>query len=171
MAKVTLGGRSYEVEVRGEIVVVDGNEFPIRQREDADYVTVTSGGVGYRVQLPPEAERVSGMQVHVDYRPFTVEIEGRFGAGPAPREARSAPAATAAPRAGVKGGVSAAIAGRVLKIKVAKGDTVAQGHVLLLLEAMKMENEIKATAAGTVTEILVSEGDRVSEGQTLIVIG
>jgi biotin carboxyl carrier protein len=170
MAKVTLGGRSYDVEVRGEMVVVDGQEFSIKQREDNDYVTVISGGVGYRVQLPAEAERVSGMQVQIDYRPFIVEIEGRPGGGPAPREARSVPVA-AAPRAGVKGGVSAAIAGRVLKVKVAKGDTVAQGHVLLLLEAMKMENEIKATAAGTVTEILVAEGDRVSEGQTLIVIG
>ena len=170
MAKVTLGGRSYEVEVRGEIVVVDGNEFPIKQREDAGYVTVTSGGVGYRVQLPPEAERVSGMQVHVDYRPFTVEIEGRLGAGPAPREARSAPV-VAAPRAGVKGGVSAAIAGRVLKLKVAKGDTVAQGHVLLLLEAMKMENEIKSPADGVVQEVVVSEGSRVAEGETMVVVG
>lgn len=171
MAKVTLGGRSYDVEVRGDTVVVDGHEFAIKQREDTGFTTVTSGGVGYRVQLPPEAERVSGMQVKVDYRPFTVEIEGRIGAGPAPREARTAMPVAAAPRAGVKGGVSAQIAGRVLKVKVAKGDAVKQGDVVLLLEAMKMENEIKASADGTVTEVLVAEGDRVGEGQTLLVIG
>lgn len=171
MAKVTIGGRSYEVEVKGETVVVDGHEFPIKLREDAGYTTVTAGGVQYRVQAPPEGQRESGMAVQVDYRPFTVEIEGRLGGGPAPREPRAVAAAGgAAPRPGVKGGVTAQIAGRILTLKVKVGDAVKQGDVLLLLEAMKMENEIKAPADGTVKEILVKEGDRVTEGQAMVVV-
>ena len=70
----------------------------------------------------------------------------------------------------MKGGVAAQIAGRILSIKVKVGDTVAKGDVLLLLEAMKMENEIKSPTDGIVKDIPVKEGDRVSEGQVLAVV-
>ena len=63
MAKVTIGGRSYEVEVRGEKVIVDGHEYAITVREEAAYATVNAGGVPYRVQLPPAGSRESGMEV------------------------------------------------------------------------------------------------------------
>jgi len=169
MAKVTVGGRTYDVEVRGESVVVDGNEIAVKVRDENGYSTVTAGGVAYRVQLPPADQRQSPLQAQVDYRPFTFEFEGRFGGGPAPRPVREAPAG-AAPRAAAKGGVSAQIAGRVMSIKVKAGDAVKRGDVLLLLEAMKMENEIKAPADGVVKEILVAEGARVAEGETLVVI-
>lgn len=171
MATVTIGGRKYEVEVRGDKVIVDGQEYPVNVREETGYAAVNAGGVAYRVQLPGAAERQSGMTVEVDHRPFTFEYEGRLGGGPAPREARS-PAATGggAPRAAVKGAVTAQIAGRVLSIKVTAGQSVARGDVLLLLEAMKMENEIKAPADGVVKEIAVAEGTRVAEGETLVII-
>jgi biotin carboxyl carrier protein len=171
MAKVTVGGRSYEVEVRGDAVIVDGHEYAVTVRDDGAYRTVHAGGVGYRVQLPPEAGRSSGMEVQVDYRPFVVEYEGGFGGAPAPRPQRAAATGGApAARAAVKGGVAAPIAGKVLRVNVAAGATVAAGDVLLVLEAMKMENEIKAPAAGTVKELRVAEGARVSEGDTLAVI-
>lgn len=170
MAKVTIGGRSYDVEVRGETVVVDGAEFPVKVREEAAHTTVTAGGVAYRVQLPPEGERQSGMAVHVDYRPFTMQWEGRLGGGSAPREPKAAGASAPAPKAGVKGGIAAQIAGRILSVRVKAGDAVKQGDVLLILEAMKMENEIKAPADGRVKEVLVAEGTRVTEGETLAVL-
>lgn len=171
MATVTIGGRKYDVEVRGDKVVVDGHEYAVKVREEQGYATVNAGGVAYRVQLPPAGERQSGMTVEVDYRPFTVEYEGRLGGGPAPRESRT-PAAggSGATRAAVKGAVTAQIAGRVLSIKVSVGQAVARGDVLLLLEAMKMENEIKAPADGVVKEIAVAEGGRVAEGEVLVVI-
>lgn len=171
MATVTIGGRSYEVEVRGDTVIVDGHEFPVSVREEAAYATVSAGGAPYRVQLPPQGERQSGMNVQVDYRPFTFEYEGRLG-GPAPR-ARAAGGVAAAPPAAVgatKGGVQAQIAGRIMSVKVQPGNQVVRGDILLILEAMKMENEIKAPADGTVKEVLVKDGDRVVEGTVLIII-
>ena len=53
MTSVTIGGRTYDVEVRGDTVVVDGHEFPITVREEAAHTLVTARGVGYRVQAPP----------------------------------------------------------------------------------------------------------------------
>lgn len=170
MAKVTIGGRSYDVEVKGDSVVVDGHEFPVKVSGEGIHRTVSAGGVQYRVQLPEVDARQSGMAVEVDYRPFTLEWEGRLGGAAvrAPRAASSS--AVAGARAAVAGGVVAPIAGKVLRVVAKAGDTVAPGDVLLVLEAMKMENEIKATAAGTVKEILVIEGARVGEGETLVVV-
>ena len=172
MAKVTIGGRSYDVEVRGDTVIVDGHEFPVVVREESAYATVTAGGAPYRVQLPPQGERQSGMSVQVDYRPFTFEYEGRLG-GPAPRaRAAGGGTATAQPATGAatRGAVQAQIAGRVLSVRVQAGNQVVRGDILLILEAMKMENEIKAPADGTVKEVLVKDGDRVAEGAVLVVV-
>ena len=171
MATVTIGGRSYEVEVRGETVVVDGHEFAVTVERGEAYDTVTAGGVGYRVALPPEGERESGMAVEVDHRPFTLEWEGRLGGGPARRAAKPVSARSAPASGGnVAGGVAAQLSGRVLRVAVAAGETVEAGQLLLVLEAMKMENEINAPRAGTVKDVPVGEGDQVSEGDTLVVL-
>jgi glutaconyl-CoA decarboxylase len=60
--------------------------------------------------------------------------------------------------------------GKVLSLKVAVGDSVNNGDLVLLLEAMKMENEIFATASGKVAEIRVNSGDSVNTGDVLLVI-
>lgn len=171
MAKVTIGGRSYEVEVKGEVVVVDGHEFVVTMRDDAGYTTVKAGDQQYRLQLPKGDERVSGMTAQIDYRPVQIDWEGSLSATPL-RPVRSAAASgpIAAPRTATKGGIVAQIAGRVLALKVKVGDVVKAGDVLLLLEAMKMENEIKARADGTVTALPVPEGGRVAEGDVLAVV-
>ncbi len=59
----------------------------------------------------------------------------------------------------------------VLKIKVKKGDNVAKGDVMMVLEAMKMENYIHAPHGGTVKDIFVKEGSIVSAGDALLIIG
>jgi len=173
MAKVTIAGRTYDVEVRGDSVIVDGHDFPVTVREEKAFTLVNAGGVGYRVQLPPAGDRASGMRVDVDYRPYTVNFEGRLGGGPATRAPRPATASATGSAAGpaVAGAVAAQIAGRIITVKVKVGDTVARGDVLLLLEAMKMENEVKAPADGTVKQVLVTDGQRVAEGEGLVVLG
>jgi acetyl-CoA/propionyl-CoA carboxylase biotin carboxyl carrier protein len=61
--------------------------------------------------------------------------------------------------------------GKIVSVKVKKGDQVKAGQVLCVVEAMKMENEIASSKAGVVKEVYVSEGSSVSEGEPLFVVG
>lgn len=81
-------------------------------------------------------------------------------------------AAPAAPAAGLAAGevMKSPMPGNILKINVTQGQKVAEGDVLLILEAMKMENEISATKAGTIAQIAVSKGQVVETGTPLVVI-
>ena len=92
-------------------------------------------------------------------------------AAPAPVAAPAA-AAPSAPSAGLASGevVKSPMPGNILKINVAQGQQVSEGEVLIILEAMKMENEIVATRAGTVSQVAVSKGQVVETGTPLIVI-
>ena len=93
-------------------------------------------------------------------------------AAAAPAAAAAAPAAAAPAAAGLAAGtvVEAPMPGNVLKINVAQGQTVKEGDVLLVLEAMKMENEITATKSGTVAQIVTAKGAVVETGSPLVVI-
>ncbi|WP_043528309.1 sodium-extruding oxaloacetate decarboxylase subunit alpha [Litchfieldella xinjiangensis] len=66
--------------------------------------------------------------------------------------------------------ITAPLAGNIFKVHVKPGDSVAEGDVVIILEAMKMETEVRAASAGTVSEVKVKEGDSVSVGDTLIVL-
>ena len=67
--------------------------------------------------------------------------------------------------------VNASLPGNVLRVETSVGASVAEGDVLLVLEAMKMEIEVKAPKAGTVQSILVAQGDKVVNGTPLVTIG
>ena len=96
-------------------------------------------------------------------------------AAPAP-QAAAAPAvpapAAAAPAAALAAGevIKSPMPGNILKINVTQGQRVEEGDVLLILEAMKMENEVVATKSGTVAQIVVSSGNVVETGSPLVVI-
>ena len=81
------------------------------------------------------------------------------------------PAAAPAPAPAGASVVEAPMPGKILKISVSVGASVSSGDVLLILEAMKMENEISAPAGGTVREIRAREGDSVNTGDVLVVLG
>ncbi|MBT8362506.1 MAG: acetyl-CoA carboxylase biotin carboxyl carrier protein subunit [Desulfobacterales bacterium] len=66
--------------------------------------------------------------------------------------------------------ITAAMPGTILEVKAAEGDTVVRGEALLILEAMKMENEIMAPCDGVISEIHVAVGASVNSGDLLIVI-
>lgn len=90
-----------------------------------------------------------------------------------PKAAAAEPAAMRAPRpaAGGQGAVHSPLPGTVLKMLVKEGDTVQEGQTLLVLEAMKMENNVDAPQAGKVTAVSVNTGDAVMEGDVLLTIG
>ena len=86
----------------------------------------------------------------------------------------AAPAAAPAPAAvSVAAGesVTAPMPGTILKVNVQNGQAVKAGEVLVVLEAMKIENEILAPKAGTVTQVAVQKGSNVDTGAPLVVIG
>jgi biotin carboxyl carrier protein len=65
-------------------------------------------------------------------------------------------------------GVFAPVPGKVVDIKVKEGDSVKEGDLVLILEAMKMENELHAAKAGTIAAVLVNKGDQTTKGQLLV---
>ena len=92
-------------------------------------------------------------------------------AAPAAPVAAAAPAAVAAPVSVAAGeAVKSPMPGNILKINVTQGQQVNEGDVIMVLEAMKMENEIVATRSGTIAQIAVSKGAVVETGAVLAVI-
>lgn len=112
--------------------------------------------------------------INVNGTLYEVEVEeigGAPKAAPAPVSApAAAPAAAPAPAAAGGTAVSAPMPGNIIDVKVKVGDTVAEGDVLCILEAMKMENEIMAPKAGTVTAVSTSKGATVNTGDALFSI-
>ena len=142
-------------------------------------------GVDYEVEI----EEVEGniAKVNVNGIPFEVELQKPINAAkhptmirpkveaPKPAAATPPPAAPApaAPAAPVGAGtpLKAPLPGTIVDVKVAVGQQVNVGDVVLILEAMKMQNNIEAEYAGTVTSITVKQGDTVMEGSVLLTIG
>lgn len=81
-----------------------------------------------------------------------------------------APAAHPSSESAVSVGFPAPLAGNVFKVLVKAGDPVAAGQVVIILEAMKMETEVRATSAGVVRDLLVREGDAVKVGESLMML-
>ncbi|MDR0519651.1 MAG: acetyl-CoA carboxylase biotin carboxyl carrier protein subunit [Clostridiales Family XIII bacterium] len=124
---------------------------------------ITVNGTAYAV----EVEEVGGAPVVTSAAPVAAPAPAP-AAAPAPAPAPAPAAAPAgAPSAGAAV-VEAPMPGTILDIKVAPGQSVGAGDTLLILEAMKMENEIVAPQAGTVDAVLVSKGAQVNAGDGLI---
>ena len=113
--------------------------------------------------------------VNVNGTLYEVEVEEIGGAAPvaAPVAAPTpAPAAAPAPAQAPSGAtvVPAPMPGNIIDIKVKAGDTVAEGDVLCILEAMKMENEIMAPKAGVIASVNTTKGSAVNTGDALVSI-
>lgn len=124
-------------------------------KAEAATYTVAVNGKSYVAQV----DAAGGVSVSINGKTYKTDIsEGG--------EVSSAPAAPA--ESGTE--VPAPLAGNIFKILVQPGDTVEEGQVVMILEAMKMETEVSAPQAGTVGAIQVKEGDSVSVGDTLLTL-
>ena len=143
-------------------------------------------GVDYEVEIAEVEGNIA--KVNVNGIPFELELQKPINAAkhptmtrpkveaPKPAAPTPAPAAAAAPAqpaapVGVGSPVKAPLPGTVTEIKVQVGQQVNVGDVVLVLEAMKMQNNIEAEYAGTVTSITVKQGETVMEGSVLLTIG
>ena len=113
-------------------------------------------------------------RVTVNGTAYEIELEELTGAAPAaPAAPAAAPVAPAAPAAAAPAGgekITAPMPGTILAVNVAQGAAVKKGDVLMILEAMKMENEIMCPCDGTVASVNTSKGSTVETGALLCVI-
>ena len=122
---------------------------------------------------PPEhAPKATETRGAADDGRYVVDVDGRsFNVEVSPAgAARATPAAASAADTGAGTVVAAPLAGTVYKLLVAAGSSVAEGETLLIMEAMKMETEVRAVCAGTVDRVLIGEGDKVETGTPLMTI-
>ena len=126
---------------------------------------VTLNGKNYEV----EVEETEAVIVGVTDAAPAVPAAPAAAPTPAPAAAPSAPAAPASAADGTK--VLSAMPGNILAVNVSVGAAVKAGDVLLVLEAMKMENDIVAPCDGTVKQILVQKGSTVATDDLLAVVG
>lgn len=133
---------------------INGNEYTVAVGDiEENNVQVTVNGTDYTVEL----EKSEKPKIKPVVRPASAAP-----LAPAPAMAR--------PAAGAKGGIKSPLPGVILEIKVKEGDLVKRGQTLLVLEAMKMENDIKTDHDGKVVAINVSKGESILEGTDLIII-
>jgi biotin carboxyl carrier protein len=129
-------------------------------------------GKAYRIELP-EVCLEKLFPVKVEELTFRAEVKtvARKPALTAVEQTFVTPTEKAmTPRQAVEGAITAPMTGRILSVRVKKGEQVKAGQILCVLEAMKMENEIASPKTGTVREVYVSEGSSVSEGEPLLAV-
>ena len=129
---------------------------------------VTLNGRTYEVEV--EAGKAMCVAEYEAFVPAAAPAAAPVAAAPVAAAPAAAPAApvAAAPVAGEA--VTAPMPGNILKVAVAAGQSVKEGDLLVVLEAMKMENEIFAPKSGTVAQVLVQKGSTVDTGATMVVL-
>ena len=122
---------------------------------------VTVDGEEFEVEIRPED---GGWEVCIEGRTYAVEIEGI--------ERRAQRKRRAAKSSGASGSgiISSAIPGKVVAIMTVEGEDVEEGSVVIVLEAMKMQNEIKSSIDGTVKKVMCKPGERVEANMPLMEI-
>lgn len=130
-------------------------------------------GKDYQIELP-EINREKPFQVKINGATFKAELRNPTAKTVlttfAPVRVTSTRKAITREQV-VEGAVTAPMTGKIVSVKVKKGDQVKANQVLCVIEAMKMENEMCASRAGVIQEVNVAQGSPVSEGDVLFIVG
>jgi biotin carboxyl carrier protein len=160
--KLQIGEQEYDVNPSGDTITVGDASFVVRVVRNANIVTVYVNEKPFAVQLPATLPDEGPVALLVDAKEYSAELKGRAAAKPKAKAAKKTKGGT--------GAVHSQMTGRIIRVEVKAGDAVKEGDILLVIEAMKMENEIAAPVAGTVKEVAVAGGARVAEGDLLLTI-
>jgi biotin carboxyl carrier protein len=160
-------------------IEIDGERHAVGARRDGDRWVVTLNGRELTVDVVEVAGRWSMLVATHEEAPFAASYEVSVEPGVVVVNGRAFPVSIADPRAAFgrradaahRGGdITAPMPGRVVKVLVTPGQAVAARQPLVIVEAMKMENELRAPRAGTVADVRVSEGSPVQANAVLVVI-
>lgn len=148
---------------------IEGNPYEVKILSvKGNQAEVEVNGMRYSVD-------VSGMGIAAEAAPKTsVQEAPRAAEAPkqaAPTEPKEEVRAVQSAAPAGANDVEAPMPGLILKILVSEGDSVKAGDPVLIMEAMKMENEVSSTADGTITKIHVKVGDNVTQGAALVSVG
>jgi len=150
-ATLIIDGIPHEVMIRGELVIVNGKPFAVHVADDGVHLTHKT----YSVEIDGGIVTVDGVTHRLEWKRPQTPVAA----------AQQSAASTSA-----EGTVTAIMPGKIVDLRVRKGDAVNEGDVLVILEAMKMENELKAPQSGTVRAVHVQVGDDVEQHQVLVEI-
>ena len=164
---LTLNGKDYVVEIANiagtaATVIVNGTPYNV---EVPAGITTAAAPAPVVAAVPVAAAPVAAAPAPVAAAPLAP------AAAVAPVAAPAAAPAPAAPAAGAGEPVVAPMPGTIISLSVSEGDAVEVGDTVVVMEAMKMENEIKAHVAGTITQLLVTAGQDVGVNEVMLTIG
>jgi biotin carboxyl carrier protein len=147
----------WQILVEGRPVEIDPQNLESVREVEPGVYSVLVEGRSFEVRA---VQTPDGLHVHAGGRQFTVEVRD-------PRDAsRHSRAAVGSGRQNI----STPMPGKVVQLLVSEGDAVDAGQGLVVVEAMKMQNEMKASRAGRVVEVRVRDGETVGAGDTLVVL-
>lgn len=165
---VTLDDVEYPVIVEGGIITINGRPFTVEVTDDG---TVLVDGIAHDVVLEGETAIVSGESYAVQVSGLAVTAAVPAPTAPSPAAVRLSAHDEASRAAEAStGAVLAIIPGRIVRVLVEPGQKIQKGEPVCVLEAMKMENELRARQSGTVRTVHVKPGDDVEKDQVLVEI-
>jgi biotin carboxyl carrier protein len=176
--KVDVDGSQHQIVTGADGgLTLDGETFAAKvTRPATDRLMVQVGDKSYEVRVIEGGPETGAyvLEFAGERIPVTVSDVSRGGPGAArvaaPIAPRPATTGPVQPLDDVKEGIWAPMPGKIVDVLIEVGDTVEVGEGVLILEAMKMENELRAHKKGTVTSVLVKRGDSVERGQLLVAL-
>jgi biotin carboxyl carrier protein len=147
----------WQVAVDDRTVEIDSGQLEFVALVEPDVFSVLLDGVSYEIQM---VESPQGLSAEAAGRRFSVEV----------RDPRDASRGARASLGSGRQNIAAPMPGKVIRVLVNVGDVVDVGQGLVVVEAMKMQNEMKASRPGRVIEIRARGGETVGAGDTLVVL-
>ena len=165
-ASVLLHGKAHVVDLNGDKVVIDGTELKVNLQKRGDIYLASVDEMQFGVAIEDGRALVDGVPIELSMGASSV-TSGNSKPATAPAQQTQSKKTSEGP---VPGAIVAPMPGKIVTIMVKVGDTVTPGDPILILEAMKMQNEVDSPFTGTVKELRVKEGESVDSNDIMVII-